>query len=511
MKKIKHIRFILLFIFTVLFIQGCGSDLSGKNDTFQPIDPPKNEKSFIHGTWEISDIEDVGEQLASLPSFQKGDKLYVSSEMVAIENNYTTKPMLSGKYVLLKDYLDFKYGDSFKIKGYDDENITVFMIQDKDLFSLDLLKLSESKICFFHESRLYYLEKIDSKVAREVINEYMIKATNQEISRQQNSNDVNMSVLIGVRTDLKDNINIPLSTYSTYLITDMKDYYRPRVFSASNIYVAGDDNNLLKIVYEVNYEKDDNKKIDASFSYYESKNDEGKWSKTPVVLQDTENRKITFVDGNTISFSKNLLVKNGIASTSSYEIYVLNNIDASPLKVSEISGEDGLTEFKNQILNDLKRLDTQETVKPQSVIFDENNIGITRKNLKWVFETTKDWNIGDNTFNREIDIDLIPNFTILQKELSDITWTQILNVVPNANSAFISSDSRRILVETDDEIQYFKIDNGRIDNSPMLSIQIPKDSTIVSTFFFYDTKAELINNNFYAEPLIQSQVIYPIK
>lgn len=509
----KRIIFVIAFLLMLTSCQPISRTEPNVNDTVQL---PRNQTLEVQGTWALTEIEELGENLTTLSQFEVGDELYITRNLVAINAYFSNSPTFSSKYVSLQSYLDYRYTTPPSLNGFDEEYIEIMMVRDRDALSLDLLSLEEDVLCFTFESRAFYFERVDEQVSSEVIEEYQQLAQNNRINPAVIIDDLNMSVLIGIRTRRLDENGFPYYKYTSYLISDIWSNSRPLTYSTQEIISGDEEGTLTRIDYNI-IERDP--EIGVTSGEFVVSTVSGNQAGSQVILQDFYHRMINYVYNNVISFTKTSLPQVALNGNSranprvnEFEIYTYDRLQQEqPLTVEQIGGPEEAISFREQVLNQLNIVDPEGTINASDVQIDYTNIGIRRNNSGWGFVSSKDWVVGDNVYPTVFGIDLVPLLPMVQINTLQIPWSRVMNKTFNAESAFTTEGQERIIIKTDDEIQYYQLIRDQISASPELSIQIPSDSEIIMVNEFYDATADLVTREFMKLPLLQPQVIYPNK
>ena len=504
---------ILLFVF---FLVGCQQPTTVEENVNHTIIAPRNTELGVEGKWELVDVKQLNENPNKLPPFFKGDFLYISKDLVAINQIFTVDPKFSSKHVNLNTYLESRYNKAPIIEGYDDENINVMMVRDKDVFSIDLMLLAEDRLCFSYESRMYYFEKREDELTADIMQEYVelaqINMTNPAII----SDDLNICSLVGLKVEKIDEDGYRYYDYMTYLINEVWSYSRPRIYLTQEIVFGDDESKLWMVNYNVLEKNEDVGVASAEFVYSQV----GETSEANQIrMEDYYQRSISFVNNSLISFEKKYLQPHNPDQEdvyanmgSKYEIYSLDSIASEiPLTVSQLGGEEELKSFKDQVINQLNCVDPDGLIDPADVTIDYSNIGIVRNKSGWGFITSKDWLVGEDVYPTKFSVDLVPMIPIFQNNTLQIPWSRIFNKNNAAEEAFTTKNKERIIIKTDDEIQYYRLIGDQIAGQPELSIQIPKNASIVMFRQYDDSSADGLLKEFVKLPLYQPQVIYPTR
>lgn len=497
----------ILSLFVVLFLlTGCRGDrlISGEA-MIDSIEIPDNALLPIEGSWIVRERRENANNRQTLPSFGVDDALYVSRDVVGIRDFFTVKPSLSSKYVNLKNYLETRYQDLKELPGYEEENVLVLMVRDNDNFTLDIMKLEENRIAIFYESCLYILEKTSDVVAQETVADFRAKASSLAIKQRKDPENLNLSTLIGIkRENVTENGDIYYSYY-TYLISDDYRFDTPRVFEVSDLLFFNDEMTPFRMRYQVEEMVENLGPVRGTFTY------ESLVNPTPnsqSVLEDTYQRSITFLHNNIVAFDLAYPAQNPLQIRNEFEIFGVDSMERGPYSVDTLAGEESRVVVKDRIFEQLDLLDPEGSVDRSEEEVNYSNIGIIRQNASWGYTTGKTWTIGGTTYPVRIPIDLATPVPIIPNDTLKVPWSRVTTKLPLARTAFSSTNGERLLVFTDDEIQYFKTYGKRIGGDAQLSIQLPANCSVVMVEHYYDAAAEKVNTVLTDQSMLLPQVIY---
>lgn len=502
-KPLKTLAIIFALLF---FLSSCLSPNKDKSvDINAYIQAPQTISQALQGVWRLNQVKDLKEGQTNLPRFQKGDQLYIDPNLVAIGDYATTHPNFSSKYVSLSAYLSSHLVAPEKVPG-NQENVSIFMIRDNDLFSVDLIRIDPDHIVFIYEARLYSLVKEKDQVPDEIIDRY------QNFSQTERREDLVekkqrlTSTLVGVREQRIGEDGYPISDYSTYLLYEDPKNTRVHVYKLNRMFFPGPDNGYKILDYIPGEVDPKTGKRRGRFLYYDAEDFE---KKRTIAMEDEDGREITFISPEFISFRKTVFPPNREAPKN-FEIQRISQInEKNALKISELAIESPKQTLQSQIQDQLNILDPQGKIDPRSSPDDLTNIGIVRQTTEWVFITSRCWKSGDQYLPAYIPLSLVSKVKFFNNSEEPYSWSRIKTKYTQAETASQSPAKDRLLVKTENEIHYTKLIGEDIAAKADLSIQIKPGSEIIMISYFSDEKAQQLAKSFLKQNLAQPQVIYP--
>ncbi|MDO4594122.1 MAG: hypothetical protein Q4B52_01970 [Tissierellia bacterium] len=469
MKKIS-----LVFITIVFFLlSSCSSRIQ---DVATLIDKPKPSENFLKGSWEIDDIEFTTDDVKD-SNYKIGDKLYISNDIVAIEDDYTLNPKFSAKFVNLKDYLISRDFENLEKFANNDINVKILNAQEGQLYSKDFIQLDENLIAFIQNSVIYYLTKTSDKVDESVIEEYrQLQKNIRNYGSDSKNYKKDLTVFLGVRERLEDENQVDKEyEYFTYAIRFEPDS-RVRIHKIKNILFP-----KKQEFWKLRVPKDEDTGYYNKIISYPTRL-EKEFSKNPdkekkyTYRDDSLDLRINYIEENYISYDYTIIDSD--FSVMKYAMIKHDELDTGKkLNVNEITGADTLGDFEDRVFEQAKK--DNGDIKKEDVDVDSTNIGIIRNQGLWQLVTSYQASIDDKIQQRAFPID----FTIEGKRLNNkknaVSWDQIKNKNAQAKDYFESYNNQYIIIQDADEILFYELNNGVIGNSPIASIQIKYRTQII--------------------------------
>lgn len=500
--RFKAMAITLLFC---LILTACGTGSGDLNTvTVDTIESPENKELLMEGVWKVSEIVNTSEKEEAKETFKKNDLFCLSPKLVAINDYITIKPNFSAKYVRLTDYLKSRLVNK-PDKEIKQEEATVLMIRDTDVFSLDLVKLSDDEAFFIYDAALYFLKKEKDEVPKDLVERYLKFASVKE-TKQPGSTNINKRVsLVGIRETVEGNNGSPIDAYSTYLIYDDPKSEKPIISKASGLFTLDSENQAHILAYEPSRINPETELMQGKFIYYAASDPERKKAET---LMDQNARQVTYIGNNIVSFSK-ITPSDRKEAPRKYELRRLDDF-ANPLSLSvtDIAPLKEVQAFKEQIQTQKSFTDPQGLIKDKDTETDLSNIGVIRETVNWSFVTSRLWKVAERYVPSLININLTTDLPVFDTPKNPVSWSKVTNRYFGAKTASISPERDRILIKTEDELLYFHLSQGSMNPESAVAIQLGGDSAVVSLAYYDGDSASLIRDQFLHQRLSQPQIIY---
>lgn len=492
-----------LLLVLLLILVGC-QQKDDSVDMTGILRPPTINELPIQGIWTIRSIE--GDAHAENPSrYKVGQELVIDQKLVAIGEEISTTPNFSSKFVNVKDYTELRLIGQ-KLPMQESQSVRVDMIRDNDLFSMDLLTLSDGRLAFSTDSRLYVLERTNEVVPERTKVAFLERAQEQQRQNRKIADKTNIATLIGVRTPSRTDDGYPYFRYDSYLIVDEPERARPSVYRTEGLFFLNADHVSSKMTYQMTEPDPTNLIMKGTYSIRTLADVEGRNAR---ILYDALGRGITFIGGDIVSFDKPNTYPPAASSLKRYELHRLSEFGAQHvLSVRDLAGKTEESAFKEQVSAQLAIIDPNRKVDPSRFPLDTENIGIVRRNVSWGFVTSMVWRAGDKTFPTRVNLDIVPTTPVFNIPSQPFSWTRITNKVPLARTASASPAQDRSLIQDEDEIMYFRSTASTIDAQALLSIQTESNAQIVNIDYYYNDQEKEVKDSFLGQEMEQPQVIF---
>nr|WP_072514343.1 hypothetical protein [Ndongobacter massiliensis] len=499
----------LLFLALLLLLVGCRKNENSGELNAGGIQKPTNETTLLEGTWKVMDVVSFGEEsnVEKPSAFAVSDSLYFCNGFVGINGVFTVNPSISAKFVNTRDYLNARFsGQEVALKDYDEDKIRVIMVRDGESFSMDFLSLKKDRCAFSYESKMYYLERETTEIANEVRENFLRLVDSKKREEVQPEENRNRALLVGIKTKSYDADTIPVYSYATYLIREDALSRRPRVYAAEQILVPHGNQSFTLLRYQIQDRNPVYGVLESTFQATLTTADPNSQENT---LIDTFNRSVTYVHDGFVAFDKNIVsLSTGIVQRKE-DIFALDALaKGMPYTVEQLTGKEGQETYREQVENRLQQLHPDTPTTSLLAELDYTDIGIQRKTTDWSFHCTPQITVDGELRSAPLFLDLLQSVPVMDSDPLAVPWSQVTNKSYRASAAFSTPNKERVLILTDNELQYYRILEGRIDRSPLLSIQLPAGSSVVMMETAYDAHADVWEDAIKDQTAILPQVIY---
>lgn len=484
----------ILILIILVILSSCKM---GKNNSLKDlVDSPEVNSIPIEGTWVLDKAESLTKEAVKnvLP---KGIELFIDKELFAFEEKYTVNPDYSAKYVKYDQYIANKYVESPNI-NYEADNIQIVSVTDENGISQDVLIAGENSIYLSYNSNIYHFHKKNNQVDELVLEKFKEKAELDQNEKNTKSTSQDVSLLIGVKEEIKDeNYDNRISyEYKTYL-------FRKEMNKPSRVYLI---NNLLVPRDEGFWMVDVKKKDDYTVFHSGPVNLE---DDKKNILVDRVGRNITFLHNNFISFQKNNYYSLSNINNFKYEIRNIDDLKSpKTLSIKDIAGDEGVGVY-DRYLN--QRIDFYEKnfgiAEDFSYNRDTTNIGIVRNLANWEFITSVEISRADTIHYNKAKLPLVPLIDIFQKNENELPSNIIKSRTATASEAFSFSNNDYVVIKNDDEILICER-RGNVVGNTLVSIQLNNNESIIMAEFGVDSYAKLWEEEFLKHDKEQASVLY---
>lgn len=498
-------RFLILFFILVFILSSCGTaSYFGDGEGSEIVISSPNVKIPIEGSWKLVDRFSMDSSSKKSDLDEMYSDLYIADNLVAINEKFTMSPTFSSKYVDKDTYFKSRFitiPDYLNIK---DNNIVVLRIDDNNMFSQEIIRVSEDRLYLVQSGIIFIYDRVEDRVSKKILQEYKKIQDNMDENVGLKTEDSPFGLVLGVRKKIgrlnpSDYFNYD---YKTFYIGITKEGNRAEITAVENILIPK-DSGFWVVRNDRTY--DDNLTIDRI-------------SAMPLALKDKENinyiedilyRRIDYVGKDFIGLTK----ANPLTDTmvEEYEIYNIHNLaKKTPVKISDIAGNDGLLSYKMAMRENLEKIYEDDLGLIEYKV-DEKNIGIKREKGNWKFLSNIDIKVNEDDNIRtyhDFTLDIIPTVDVFPESNNTVKWTEIINRVPGALDYIISPDSRYILIQGETEMSMFRIFNNSIESEPMFSIQNAEGYEIVMNQWSDKENAKLWLETFSELDILPTQTIY---
>lgn len=459
---------------------------------------PNNQNLMIKGTWKLKDKvvpESIEEDI--LEKYTNAEWFYVTDEIVKFENRYTAKPNFKTRFLNFSEFikdLSKETGDTEKyIKGEG----TVFTVTDGQYFYQDIFVINDEEIAFVYDGILFVFEKVSSSVSKEIISDIKdlaVEKSSDDNTTEDKKNDI--ALLLGIKTPRKDKNGNSYYTYRTVLIR-RNNKQKPLIYSIKNLLIPRTTG-----FWMVGQEHiiDDIGTRDVLFSYSIAV---GNKESSRYLLGDKNNNSIIYLGKDHVA----LEIYDYISSERTYGIFDLNRLsDNTKLSILDIAGEVGVQTLKDETAKIL----SASTIEGDLVEdLDISNIGIKRTNDRWNFISNINMRVNNNLQTREFRINLIPTIDIIDQDSLSVAWDAIRTKLPGAIDAYTSPDKSVLIVQNNNELLAFDLNDGIISNDSFMSARINENDRIVMAQWIIGEQASVWEETIKNQDIIPMNFIIP--
>lgn len=437
------------------------------------ITAPSNKNIPLYGQWEVYDYKTgsssgmTGEEAASW----MGKKAAFLENAAMLGDEYCTKPSYKIKYVNSVDYLLYQYKISPDYLELKDENIKVITLTSDNQFFHEFISISDSKIIVNIDGVFLYLKKISDNVDDEFIERYLDSSLPENLVYGSEPK-VNSGLLIGLKSDNRDRSK---SSYEGYdyrtLWISSVDKHVKAIYGTGNLFVPRKSGFWT---VGVTREKYDGIVKDSLFA-----NPAGKIENEALNViytwRDDALRNILYAGTDYISTEVIPVQEDN--KNRRLEVLPIDNIEgASPIKISDIAGENGRTALYDgisKLIDDSAAQGAGSTLRP-----DEESFYIARRNGHWIMKgrvNTKSQPAPYMDFN----IRIIPPSRLVSYDELCLSWNSIKAKVPDAQDAYTSPNADIAVVLTGSTLYVYTIENGSLSQNPSKMIKLKDKETVV--------------------------------
>jgi len=438
----KRLLSIIITFVLVLILTGCNK--------FNVEVMKPNSDPILNGQWKVQNYSGVTEEevencnlLGSIISF--------SNEEVFMFDTVYKKITYKAKVVDGKEYI---YNAIGFIPDYlkDSKDIVVVTISSENTYLKEVMVV-DGEILIIQDDVLLYLEKIDDNPMSNI---------KHEVDREEVVSDekINSGVLIG----LKDKTDEGFSYKTLWIAYDGEKISSQEV----PFLLLPRTNGFFKVLVnrtsnEMSY------KDNIEFIFLNSSPSE----KQSTIKRDKESninisKEITFIGNDYISIrTKEEGEGHKLENVGTYLIDTMNIEGKGAVSLGDISEQRNITKFNNES----QGLHMED-------INTFTNVCIKRNQGRWGFYTINS-NKDDKSSENNIDIPLKVSKNVVKYDSLFTSWQGIKNQVPSAVDAISSPNKNMAIIKTKSSLYVYKIVNGKMSESPELTISLNDDEEIV--------------------------------
>jgi hypothetical protein len=437
MKKI--LRFMITFMLA-LMLTGCNKfNIEVKN--------PNND-SILNGQWKAQNYVGATEGEV-FNNALLGSTVSFSNEEVFMFDKVYKNITYKAKVVKGEDYI---YNTIGFVPDYlkDSKDIVVVTISSNNIYLKEVIVVDGS-ILIIQDDVLLYLEKVDDTPMNNI---------NEEVGTEEEEEEISSGALIGIKDETDEGF-----VYKTLWIA-----YDGEKISSQEVplLLLPRKNGFFKVL--TNRTHIDNSYKDNIELVFLSGNPTEKQEEIKAYKEANINvsKEINFVGNDYISIKTK--EEGQGQSVETLETYLVDTINI---------GGKGVLSLGN--ISEQKNIDKVNNEAQGLYIEDINtftNVSIERNQGRWGIYTVNSNKNDDNSKNN-IEIPLKVSKNVSRYDKLFTSWQGIKNQVPSAVDAISSPNKNMAIIKTKSSLYVYKIVDGKMKESPELTIQLDDNEEIV--------------------------------
>lgn len=454
--KIKFI--IISLIFTLMFIS-CEKEKVDVMNTFN-----------FTGVWKVNSVEILSDDI------DNGNINNIINKEIKLGNNElkifdNKKQKINYKLRAVKSDYTLSYEKKLTMDKYMDgrETVDLISIRDNNKIIGEFFLNSNDEMLFIYD--LYLLKLI--RVSNDVVFE---NDDNEEKEDEFNNYyDFSEGVMIGLKTPREENDD---GTYSI-------EKYRTLWVSYNNYklgYIYAKDNIIfprLTGIWKLSVYQDSSNGFNSD-EFQVSLYDENDKKEKSIKDENTTNiyKSILFV-GNDYIAIKEYIGNEFKGNYPIYKILPVSNVNMNNgLQINEVFNESEKIKYINELKNKINSLSIEEKEGLNIENIYYNNIAIKRELGKWRF-VSKILPKNMNEEGEEVNLDILPDKRFINYNLMYISWKDLKNELGIFKDVFISPLYKIALIQFNEYISIYKIEDGNIIAEPLEMIPINENEEVV--------------------------------
>lgn len=426
------------------------------------------------GTWKVIEYQYLDERF---DQYKEEEGRYIGKEFIFTNDkinilNQEKKNISYRLKVVNKDYiLAEEYNltmDSYLKEG---ETKDVISIVDNNQIISEFFIDSNNEMILLYKSILFKLNKISDSVD--------IKKLNNDTGNDEDGvlHEDKEGVMLGIKIPRKLNED---GTYSN-------DIYKTIWIShedseIKNIYIKDDIifprmTGIFKMRVNTSYVND--KYIEQfQVAHVESNYPEKRVEEVNTSINQNKFKSIKFIGNDYIAIEK----YSGNYFDGNYPMYQIipvDNINSEiGIEINDIFGEEGKEKYSIDFSEAVDNLDDEEKNELNINNVNYSNITMERSNGKWVLISQITPKINENK-GKDFKLSLFPNKKLINYNYLNVSLKSLKSELGYFKDAFTSPEGKIALIQFEDYIAIYKIENGTIIASPLEIIDINEDAEII--------------------------------
>lgn len=494
----NKLKFTIIMFLLMLILSSCSIK---ETNIDERLKAPKIITSPLEGKWNVIDYISVSGTDQKEEKEYMGQTALFHKDALLFMNYYTVKPSFKMKKVNAVDYLLYKYKINADKLGINDKNIEVFSIYNDNQFFVEAIRENQDILFLYVEDGFYKLEKVMDKVSAEEINKYIDiqEEINKDLSVKE-TKDLNSGILLGIKSSIFDEKNnVPNWSYSTIWINtedkEIQEIYKmdELLFPRKSGFWEMDVERTIKEnrIYD---------KIDARSQIYK----EDSKDKSSISVE----KELS--GANDINIREKSILKNVLYIGNNYistEIIDLENKNKKSIEIQTVDNlksdnsinlEDIIDNGKELFLEGAQGLLNVD----ETVLLDESNIGIVRKNGYWMLKGRVNYEKNEEEIYKDFIVKAVPPEEIIGHDSHFVLWDEMKRKFPNIIDMYSSPNEDIIIIRNQFEILVYSSDIVKDINSPPLArIEMPESDSIIMAEWSTQKYTEIWRNELLKRPI----------
>lgn len=393
---------------------------------------------------------------------------YLSNERIIIGTDSVDNPNLKAMQVKTYEYFLTRYKISPLDVGLTQEVIGVYMITDAKGFSERIYKLSDEKIAIERNNILLYfnrtdhLEKTNIEVATDSLGKPIVKASS-------NAN----GVLLALRKNRVEYEGLPGEAQYRTLWIAMSKNEPLEIYEMENILFP------RNVFYRMRVDRQENMDVVREDIVIENLSDGSEVREETSGEMNSRLSNITFISNDYFS------VVSGIYPDRKFggmQLYSTRNV-ANPefdqrIGITDVFGPEGLNVMESAAKIAFASQNPDEALELGEI--KEKSFILKRYNGRWIYEGRINSENPLNEKHLTYPMNFRDNYRVYRYDDLTPRWSEIVNLVPDAQDAVASPDSFFTIVRTKSRLLiYPRREDGTLGADPLASVELDDEEIIM--------------------------------
>lgn len=485
LKNISEIKRVILLINVLMLILATAAGCAGAvPDNADRIGKPFNAAPPLEGIWELQTDSDNGAEVLNESAHPlSGSMIGFTKDTLSLAGTIYNNVSYKIKRVNAGEYFLHKSNSAIKNKYLHDKEILIITAYSDDKFLYEFIKSSAGGIAASIDDKYYSMVKISDEFdAGKFITAQSEPSNSSEGAAESNSHSQS-GLLLGVRTPVRTKDGIEDFVYKTYWISYSDTVLRPVLFAEDIFLPRMDGFWKLKMEKKMSMEGIE----DFLHAYKVSKQDTDSYDRIGSPKTDRLEIKlrqaIMYVGNDYVCVESTIYDRlqdkseeEGKKFLRTLPVDNLTNIEG--IKISDLSGENGVMAMENAISSILKDTSANEAIR-----IDQNkqemNFALFRKTGHWFFRGRLNFENGARVPYVDFNLNLIPPDNMVAYDMLHVPWTEMKDRLPNATDIYTSPNKDFAVILMRNEILIYGIKNKSLSEEPIARFSLEDGSSVI--------------------------------